>query len=374
MSEQPSRGTGGHLRDLGAAALAAQVMLIAGQIAAQHPSERARELMNRGRPAEAAAIYRDLSRADPGNPDLLLNLSIAQYKAGRFGEAVQSAAAALKLNPDLMPARLFLGASYLELERYTDAIDALDRVVAVSPRERNARLMLGEALLRSGRAEAAVEQLKPASDMLPASPRVWYALGRSYELLNRHESATEAWNRLMALPPSVESHIHSAETREAVQNWTDAAAEWSEALKLAPDNRNVRIKLAWSLFRRRDYHQVMSVLKPALSGQNQPDVSFLFGASLLNLQEPEKAIPLLREALAANAGLLPARAAMGQALLQTGKVHEAIPLLEQSLGADPDGSVHFQLFRAYQLTGQPEKAQQALAGYRKLRASRGDAP
>ena len=67
--------------------------------------------------------------------------------------------------------------------------------------------------------------------------------------------------------------------------------------------------------------------------------------------------------------LLPARAALGQALLQTGKAEEAIPLLEGAISADQDGSVHFQLFRAYQLTHRETEARQALADYQRFRAS-----
>jgi len=135
--------------------------------------DRARELLTTGHPDEAAAIYRELSKADPRNADLLLNLSIAEYKAGKFAYAAASAASALKLNPDLVPARLFLGASYLETGDFTHAIDALERVVAAAPGDKNARLMLGQALLGAGRAEEALEHLRLASELLPSDePRV----------------------------------------------------------------------------------------------------------------------------------------------------------------------------------------------------------
>ncbi len=87
------------------------------------------------------------------------------------------------------------------------------------------------------------------------------------------------------------------------------------------------------------------------------------------MQQPEKAIPSLNDALTLDPRFLPARAGLGQALLQTGKPAEAIPLLESAIGTDQDGSLHFQLFRAYQLTGQAAKASEALAGYQRLRAS-----
>ena len=48
---------------------------------------------------------------------------------------------------------------------------------------------------------------------------------------------------------------------------------------------------------------------------------------------------------------------------------EAIPLLEGAISVDQDGSVHFQLFRAYQLTHREAEARRALSDYQRFRAS-----
>jgi predicted Zn-dependent protease len=92
----------------------------------------------------------------------------------------------------------------------------------------------------------------------------------------------------------------------------------------------------------------------------------LTGACWLNLEQPEKSIPYLDEAIQAEGNLLSARAALGQALLRTGKAKEAIPHLKAALPIDEDGSGHFQLFRAYEAAGQREAARQALAGYKEF--------
>jgi predicted Zn-dependent protease len=328
---------------------------------------RARELLTSGRAAEAAAIYRELSRAQPKNADLLLNLAIAAYKAGDAGEAVRASAAALSLEPALLPARLFLGASYLDLGEYTKAVESLSEVIAANPNERNGRLMLGEALLGAGQAGTAVAQFEAAAGLLPDNPRVWYGLGRACEESGRKEAAQAAWERLAALPASAESHIHLAEVHDTEQRWRESAGEWRKALRLSPGNLRIRLRLSWSLFRVRDYPAAMEMLQPLLGGGGA-EVPFLYGASLLNLQKPGEAIPYLKTAIARDEHLLPARAALGQGYLQTGHPVEAIPLLRESLAVDADGSTHFQLFRAYQLTGQAAEARQALAAYQQLRS------
>jgi predicted Zn-dependent protease len=349
------------------------VVLLAWPAFAQAPdpareAQRAQELVTAGKLDEAIRIYQSLVRNSPNNAVLLLNLCVAEYTAKKYNEAAASAAAALKLQPDLLPARLFLGASDLELGQLRAAIESLKTVVAANPRERNGRLMLGLALLQAGQPAESLEHLEAATEMLPTNTRAWYGLARAREALGHGPAAKQAWERLMALPPSLESHLHAAEVDSAELRWREAALEWREALRLAPEKPAVRLGLGEALFRSRDYQAAMSTLKPLLMSDNA-EAQFLYGASLLNLQQPLEAVPYLREAIARDTHLLPARAALGQALLQTGKAEEAIPLLKGGLSVDQDGSVHFQLFRAYQLTHQEGEARRALADYQRFRAS-----
>lgn len=349
-----------------------QVLLLAAclAMAAQDAEpERARQLLLSGHAAEAAEIYRRISKANPKSADALLNLSIAEFKAAHFPEAASSAAAAARIDPQLVPAHLLLGASLLETGEFGRAMAALERAIALNPSERNGRLMLGEALLGGGRAVDAVGHLEAATSLLPQNPRAWYGLGKAYQAAGRSEEAAGAWRRLAGLPPSVESRIHTAEEQDAAQRWRDAVLQWKAALEMAPANRRAKLGLAWALFRSRDYEAAMDVLKPMLAGSAGAEIPFLYGASLLNQQKPAEAMPHLKEALAREPAMLPATAALGQALLQTGKPAEAIPLLEKAASIDQDGSTHFQLFRAYQLTERRTEAQKALAAYQRLRAS-----
>ena len=110
-----------------------------------------------GKPEEAIPIYQELVRAVPNNPELVMNLCIAEFKAKRYKDAIEQAEVALKLQPDMASANLFLGASYVELGENTAAIRPLNKVLEARPNERNARLMLAQALLGAQRYEQAHE-------------------------------------------------------------------------------------------------------------------------------------------------------------------------------------------------------------------------
>ena len=67
--------------------------------------------------------------------------------------------------------------------------------------------------------------------------------------------------------------------------------------------------------------------------------------------------------------MLRARAALGRAYLDLGDMAKAIPPLLAALDTDDDGSLHYQLARAYRGSGQSEFADQALAQFREIRKS-----
>jgi predicted Zn-dependent protease len=426
----------------------------------------ARELVAAGRVEEAIEVYERLVRTAPNDPQMLVNLSIAEFKARRFRSAASHAEAALQLAPGLAVANLFLGASYLELGMPRDAAQRLQQFLGVVPGDRNGRLMLAEALLGSEQLEEALEQFQNSSKMLPQSPRVWYGLGQTYaalaeralhdlertapdssfrhaiagdlyleqnrygsafvayskalshepaitgtraglarvyrhigypelakkqEALERHAvspanshaaGATEyrahqsyrqlsrqAYDHLRSLPPSVESHIHAAKMFDAQGQYVQAAIEWREAVKGAPEKTNLQMGLAWALYRSRDYESALPLLTSLLKVEPDSDhANFLYGASLVNMERPLEAISWLERALSKNPEFRPAKAALGQALLRAGKAEEAIPYLKAAIESDDNGSVRFQLFRAYQVTGQTDLARKALTEYQQFRA------
>jgi predicted Zn-dependent protease len=172
------------------------------------------------------------------------------------------------------------------------------------------------------------------------------------------------------LPPAIETHLHGATIYDAEGLYQQAAAEWRQALTLAPDNVEAQTGLAWSLYRSGDFAAARALLTELIKSRpDSRDLQFLCGASLLNIDQPEKAIPYLETAARLDPPFLPAQAALGHALLLAGKATDAIPHLQAALPSDEDATIHFQLLRAYQLTGQASLARQALTPYQEARMS-----
>jgi tetratricopeptide (TPR) repeat protein len=224
-------------------------------------------------------------------------------------------------------------------------------------REREAKLDCGTRRAACDFAAGRFHEIVQSAAPLTMEERYW--IGKAYA-----ELAAESYRRLAQLPPSLETHLQKAKTLDEQGLAQEAAGEWREALKLAPDDLSIGTALAWSLFRTHHFYAAVPVLTELLKRKgDSAELNFLYGAALVNLGEPDKAIPPLETATRLDAGFLPAQAALGQALLEAGKPKLAIPHLKVALAQDDDASAHFRLLRAYQLTGQTDLAAQAKADY-----------
>lgn len=451
-------------------------------------AQEAKALMSAGRFEAAIPLYRDLVKAVPGNPGLLLNLALAQHMAGREREAIPNFEIVLKSIPNAMPALMSLGAARLAVSQPTLAIAPLQKALAVEPDNVDARGMLATALMYTKRYSEAAAQYRVLSDKAPDDSRAWYGLGMSYQGLSTeafeqmqkldaksvwvlalvadsrvqrrqyrsafffynealkqlpklhgvhaamadiyrktghaewaseedskeqglaapdcaahlfecrfvggkdleilstkpaaakpnfealywrtkaaNELAMQAFFRLGQLPESIELHQLKAEIARDSGRPKEAVDEWTAALKLAPEDLRARQELAAALFMANDYtaaFEQASALLKTMPGA--ADLNFIAGDSLLRLEDAERAEPYLRKALKADPKLAAAGASLGLALSRLGRNAEAVPLLEQSLTLDDDGSLHYQLARAYQAAGNAEKARGAMARYQEL--------
>jgi tetratricopeptide (TPR) repeat protein len=153
-------------------------------------SQSAARAMDQGHFDEAARIYQDLVQAMPGEGGLLMNLGMALAMGGHDAEAIAPLEKAVALKPQLIPAQLFLGSSYLALGRAADAVAPLKRAVAGRPSDVESRRLLAQAYADTGRPTDAVVQLRAVTDIAPKAPGGWYALGHAYNAVTQEAMST----------------------------------------------------------------------------------------------------------------------------------------------------------------------------------------
>jgi tetratricopeptide (TPR) repeat protein len=196
--------------------------------------------MDSGNPAEALPIYRELVRADPGNPGLVVDLGLALDMSGSKPEAIRQYQSALKVNASFFPALLLLGTAYLDLGQPAKAIDPLQRSLKVQPDSLDAQQTLAEALFELGRLPEAERRFREIARLDPKSSKGWYSLGLCYEGL-----AQRSFNALTEAAPGSAYWLDlTAESRlEAKQDYS-AFYFYRQALSKMPQMRGVHMGLA----------------------------------------------------------------------------------------------------------------------------------
>jgi predicted Zn-dependent protease len=203
-------------------------------------SRAASRAMSEGRFDEAAGIYRELLKSLPDEAGLLMNLGMALAMGGHEAEAIVPLERAAAAKPDLLPAHLFLGSSYLALGRPDKAIPPLERAVKAEPREVEHRRMLAQAYAEAGKHVEAVTELRRVTELAPKLPAGWFALGHGYNALTQNamstfgEGAGDApWRQLLV-----------ADALLADGRLTDAFALYGESLEKLPSMVSIHDSIA----------------------------------------------------------------------------------------------------------------------------------
>jgi tetratricopeptide (TPR) repeat protein len=342
-----------------------------------------------------ADAYLSLERFDEADRHLRKLIELNANDAGAWYALGQSHEARARLAFDrlrqLSPEsayETYLTAEVLTSEeRFDDAIDHYRVAAEKLPRLRGDALEkvaeLYDHLGRTADADQTRQKLKslPAADCVREKALCEFRAGRyaaamtavrlrkdaeSYywRVRAHNELALDAFTRLEQLPASAESHQFRALLFRNQGRHQESIDELKRAQALAPDDPDIQRELATSYYFNRDYESAERLFERLVKqAPKSAETQFLYGDTLLQAQKPEKAIPFLEAAARANPGVLPGRAALAPAYLQVGRQADAIPHLKAALEIDEDGSLHYQLARAYQATGQPALAKQMLAKY-----------
>jgi len=300
--------------------------------------------------------YAALEQATPDSPYLALLVAQASVAQERDKSAFPLLREAIAKNTRPAEAHEALAQIYERAGHPDWAAVEHERAKAVPPPD--CRTVTLECRFRAGRYQEVLEAARP---LRTAESRYWTS--RAADVLAR-----QAFERLTALPPSPESALVNVEVLRGQRRYAQSTEALAKAAEAWPEDRRIRREQARLLSMNRQYAAARPLLEQLVKAEPESaEINLLLGEVLLGLKEPAKAIPHLEKAVLADPGVLRARSALGRACLDDAQASRAIPHLEAALPTDDDGSLHFQLARAYRETGQAEKATRALQAFQELR-------
>ena len=337
----------------------------------------ANALLSLDRPREAAPHFRKLTEAAPRDPKAWYGLgrsyeSLAQQAFRELDKNAQGSAEWLALIAD----------SRMERRQYRSAFYFYREALAKKSDLPGLHAALAEVYRRTEHPDwAAAEQRKQAAAPKPDCAREKaacdFAAGRFLEAASSpspywrarayNELALRAFSELGSTPESVELHALKADMLASHGEHLEAVAEWRAARNLAPDDPRIARQLATETYLARDYEKALAMIQPLSRAEpNAADLHYFIGDSLLHLEKLDEAAPELEKAVQLDPKLLPARASLGLTYARLGKAREAIPQLQAALSIDDDGSLHYQLARAYQGSGDAASAKDAMQKYQEF--------
>jgi tetratricopeptide (TPR) repeat protein len=160
---------------------------------------RAQELIDAGRPEEAAASLRALCEGEAPDAQALLLRSTALLMAGEMEAGRRDLDRALELAPDLRQGWLNRAALDLAEGRHDAALAALRRAQQLDPAAADNDLNLGAVLVLTGDLPAASEHFARYVAANPGSAEALYLVATNYGLAGYHALALEHLRQAAAL-------------------------------------------------------------------------------------------------------------------------------------------------------------------------------
>jgi tetratricopeptide (TPR) repeat protein len=309
----------------------------------------------------AGSSFERLNKSAPQSAYVAILLADTRLQRRQFRSAFFFYKEAQKMMPDLPGLHAGLAMVYRQTEHADWAGEEQRREASLA--EPDCQLQTAECAFLSGHLLDAVKSV-PAT----ASAETLFWVTRAYNQL-----ANLAFSHLSDLPESVQIHALKAQTFQDHRQPLEAVNEWKAALKMAPDDGQIKRELAAALFSAKDYQSVMPLAEELLTqAPNEAELNYLMGASLWRTEQADKGLPYLQSAVQEDGHLLPAEAALGLALVALDKNAEGIPHLKKALALDDDGSIHYSLARAYRAAGQTQLASEAMQVYQKIQKQNQD--
>ncbi|MEE8172393.1 MAG: tetratricopeptide repeat protein [Alphaproteobacteria bacterium] len=277
------------------------------------------------RSAEAAALYREILRLQPGHADALHLFGVLEAQAGRFEEAVPLLKKAVRQAPRRAAYASDLGNALGALGRHDEAIATCRRAARVAPENADIRYNLGNALRAAGQSAAAVEAYRRAlairADHLPAQSHLGMVLLEQGE----HGEAVRALARAAEIAPdSAEVHSNLANALRELGELDRAEDHLRRALDLKPDHAAAHCNL---------------------------------GNVLQDLHRLEAAIDAYRRAIELDPDYATAHSNLGNALKGLGRFEEAVARGARAVALAPENETYLSnLGMAYIACGAQEKA------------------
>ncbi|KFE63861.1 tetratricopeptide repeat protein [Hyalangium minutum] len=279
---------------------------------------------------------------------------------------------ALKADPKLFEANLYLGRFYLRLRRNAEARAQLEQAAQKAPEDAGVRAGMGELALTENKLDVAQQEFEKSAQLNPSLAEAYLGLSRVALLNGELEKANQNSSKALELDPYLlkDGRLQRGTVLWRLGKLDDAVAELEKAKEEDPRSVSIPITLGAVLYEKADYPNAEKNLSLALTREpsnhealyylarvktkrseysgaieqmklavdkapSRPDYHYALGEIYKKDERFAEAIEEWKKTLELDPKNADAYEALGHVYLETGKIEDAIKSLEQALVVDP---------------------------------------
>lgn len=302
----------------------------------------AQAYMMKGEQEVAESHWRKALEVNPANMSALMPITgqlLKRNDVQRAQELVDKAVKAAPTNPAVIELMIQVKAAQKD---WAGAEAALAELKKMPQSQLAGELWSGLIAAERGEYEAALGHYKAVLDKQPNLARAWGALANAYQASGKSKELTAYLNGfIQSHPDSLQAYSLLASAYAEQKQWDDAEKTLRQALEKAPDEMELKLRLA-ALVERRDPEAAEALLKQFVQDKPQDLKLKSRLAAYYNAHKRDTdAEAVLKEiAMADIAGAdgQGARLQLAQSALRRGDVTATASYLEEVLKANPDNA------------------------------------
>jgi tetratricopeptide (TPR) repeat protein len=283
-----------------------------------------------GRLREAEAIYRDVLRAAPDQPDALHLLGVVAYQTGRLDEAANTIERAIAGNSRVAAYHDNLGLVYRALGRAEDAVHHGRRAVVLDSRDPGSYFNLAGALIALGLVKEAARPLRRAIALDPSHAEAHNSLANLLTRDGQAERALSHYQRAIAARPDYsEALTNLANALVSLDRIAEALPHYQQALAIRPDDPDTLLTIAQALSKADRAREAIDTCRRALAlAPDSTAAHFQLALLLKQAGDAEGAAASYRAALDRDPAMADARLNLGNILFDQSRMAEALAQFE----------------------------------------------
>lgn len=295
-----------------------------------------------GQPEDAIPEFQALLALRPGDVGTMIQLGLAEKAAGRLGVALSWFRTALGRDPQSGLLHFYVGEVLYNQGAFEDALASLQRSIQLNPDHPDAHFLLSFVLGDMGRHDEAQKASKRAVQLNPALSRAQANLSlddydpKRYEQLvpGRQARKSEQQMRIAEGEPLAHFTLGNAFRQQGLQ--AEAMREYELALAVGEDRALVVQAMAELHLIRKEPQAALPLYQELLAaGADSPKLWNEHGVALHQTGDHASAAESYRKALAADAQYAIARNNLAVALFHAGEPEAAVDEFREALHGSP---------------------------------------